>query len=560
MIAYYLITTIFVLISLIVLISCFEKKKISYYFTLIVLLMTLSCGGFLALALSTNLQEAILARKISYIGACFVPPVVLFSICTICNYEFPNWFRNLLYGYSFLVYLMVLTIGVNDFYYTNLYLTKFGNSTVLGHGYGVGHLFFYIILYGYMIIQILLLVYSLQKKYAVSRKNLWALIILEMFNITLFLCSKQLLSDVEIMPFMYMVDSWILLYLHRRVVIYNIEDCVVSSLGKQESYGYIMFDNRKNYLGCNNIAKKIFPEISNCKVDLQVKDVPEVEAVLNWIDEYSTSANNNFSYKNGDRHYQCYIERIWHKEKACGYIVEMQEDTDKWNYMNLLSSYNAELESRVKEKTEHIVNIQSKVLVGMANMVENRDGNTGGHIKRTSDVIRILIETIQEKNLLPLEEQFCCDMIKAAPMHDLGKIGIDDMILKKPGRLTDEEFAIMQTHAEKSAVLVESILKGVEEEHFVNVAINVARHHHEKWNGTGYPEHLKGEAIPIEARIMAIADVYDALVSKRCYKKAMSFEEAFEVMEKSMGSHFDPNLEQVFLLSREKLEKYYKNA
>lgn len=146
-------------------------------------------------------------------------------------------------------------------------------------------------------------------------------------------------------------------------------------------------------------------------------------------------------------------------------------------------------------------------------MVENRDGNTGGHIKRTSDVIRILVETIQEKNLLPLGKTFCEDIIKAAPMHDLGKIGIDDMILKKPGRLT-EEFAIMQTHSQKSALLVEGILKGVEEEHFVRVAVNVAKYHHEKWNGTGYPEHLKGEEIPLEARIMAIADVYDAKTIK----------------------------------------------
>ena len=118
----------------------------------------------------------------------------------------------------------------------------------------------------------------------------------------------------------------------------------------------------------------------------------------------------------------------------------------------------------------------------------------------------------------------------------------------------------MQTHAEKSALLVESILKGVEEEHFVRVAMNVAKYHHEKWNGSGYPEQLKGDAIPLEARIMAIADVYDALVSKRCYKEAMSFAKAFQVMEESMGSHFDPQMEQVFLLSREKLEAYYRDA
>ena len=197
--------------------------------------------------------------------------------------------------------------------------------------------------------------------------------------------------------------------------------------------------------------------------------------------------------------------------------------------------------------------------MGIASVVENRDDSTGGHVKRTSDVIRILIDVIREKNILELSDNFCDDLIKAAPMHDLGKIGIDDKILRKPGRLTEEEFATMQSHVVKSAHLVEQILNGVEEEHFVKVAFNVARYHHEKWNGMGYPDKLKGEEIPLESRIMAIADVYDALVSKRCYKEPMSFEQAYSVMIESMGSHFDPNLEQVFILSRNKLEEYYSS-
>ena len=164
---------------------------------------------------------------------------------------------------------------------------------------------------------------------------------------------------------------------------------------------------------------------------------------------------------------------------------------------------------------------------------------------------------MKENNLLQVDEQFCQAVIKSAPMHDLGKIAIDDKILRKPGRLTNEEFAIMQTHAEKSGELAESILKDVEDEYFVKIARNMARHHHEKWNGAGYPDHLKGEHIPLEARIMAVADVYDALVSKRCYKEAMSFEQAYEVMMESMGSHFDPQMEEVFVKSRKKLEAYY---
>ena len=149
------------------------------------------------------------------------------------------------------------------------------------------------------------------------------------------------------------------------------------------------------------------------------------------------------------------------------------------------------------------------------------------------------------------------DIVRAAPTHDLGKISIDSNILNKPARLTDEEFAIMKTHSTKSGEMVLILLDGVEEERFVRVAFNVARFHHERWDGRGYPEGLVGSMIPMEARIMAIADVYDALVSKRCYKEPMSFEEASRIMCENMGTQFDPNMEAVFLGCRPQLERYY---
>ncbi len=560
MVEYYLITTILALVNLIILIFKFEEKRIIFYLTIIGVLMSVSCGGYLALALSTNLSEAILAKKIYYMGGCFIPPVLFFAMCTVCNFKVADWLRNLLYVYSFLVYGVILTIGHNDIYYINIHLGKFGNATTLEYEYGLAHLFFDIILYGYMVVELIILVYSMHKKYAVSRKNLWAFIMLEVVNTIFFIVGRYLDSTFEIMPLLYVVDGWIILYMHRRATMYSIEDSIISSLGKQDTYGYILFDNHMNYLGCNNIVKELIPEIVRCKVDLPVKNVPQMDVILKWVNDSAVKSDIVFSYEAMEKHYQCTVENLWYKEKTCGYIIEMQEDTDRWNYLNLLSSYNSNLEKQVEEKTEHISNIQSQVLVGMADMVENRDDSTGGHIKRTSDVMHILIEVIEENNLLNLNKQFCKDLIKAAPMHDLGKIGIDDKILRKPGRLTEEEFVIMQTHTIKSAALVESILKGVEEDHFVKIAMNVARHHHEKWNGCGYPDRLRGEEIPLEARIMAIADVYDALVSKRCYKEAMSFEEAFAVMQESMGTHFDPKLEQVFLLSRERLEEYYRSA
>ena len=159
---------------------------------------------------------------------------------------------------------------------------------------------------------------------------------------------------------------------------------------------------------------------------------------------------------------------------------------------------------------------------------------------------------------LSYSKEFYEDMIAAAPMHDIGKIAIDDNVLCKPGKFTEEEFAEMKTHAEKGAVIIKNLLSNLQGDFFVEIAKNMAGSHHERWDGSGYPYGLKGENIPLEARVMAIADVYDALVSKRCYKDAFSFEEAYNIIDSSMGKHFDPSLKKYFDQSRAELEAYYK--
>ena len=205
------------------------------------------------------------------------------------------------------------------------------------------------------------------------------------------------------------------------------------------------------------------------------------------------------------------------------------------------------------------VDMQEKLVFGMATMVEGRDKSTGGHIKRTSKVVELLVNEMKKDSSLNINHRFYINVIKAAPMHDLGKIAIDDVILRKPGKYTQDEFAIMKSHSEEGSIIVKDILKDGEDEYFEQIAVNVARYHHEKWNGLGYPCGLKGEDIPLEARIMAIADVYDALVSKRVYKDEFSFEEANRIILESMGTHFDPNLEKYYLQAKEKIEEFYKS-
>ena len=238
----------------------------------------------------------------------------------------------------------------------------------------------------------------------------------------------------------------------------------------------------------------------------------------------------------------------------------MHDDTKDQKYITLLNGFNDKLRDEVNQKTEHIVEMHNNLILSMATMVESRDNSTGGHIKRTSEVVNILISEIQkdkDQNHLQISADFCHNIIKAAPMHDLGKIAVDDEILRKPGRFTEEEFEKMKAHAAEGARIVHEILKDTDDKAFHILAENVAHYHHERWDGSGYPEGLKGEDIPLEARIMAVADVYDALVSKRVYKDAMSFEKADSIMMESFGKHFDRQLEKYYVAARPRLEEYY---
>jgi response regulator RpfG family c-di-GMP phosphodiesterase len=239
-----------------------------------------------------------------------------------------------------------------------------------------------------------------------------------------------------------------------------------------------------------------------------------------------------------------------------GWLMEIYDTSEETRYREMLRDYRIRLEADVRDKTKDLDRIRQTIVMGMASMIESRDFSTGGHIKRTSDVVAIFAEELLNCGY-PLGRRFLHLVVIAAPMHDLGKIAVDDDVLRKKGKYTSEEYEEMKQHAAKGAVIVRRVLSGMDDEELVNVVANVAHYHHEKWNGQGYPTGLKGEEIPVEARIMALADVFDALVSKRYYKDAYSYDDAFKIIEESIGSHFDPELGRIFLSVRPKLEELY---
>ena len=234
-----------------------------------------------------------------------------------------------------------------------------------------------------------------------------------------------------------------------------------------------------------------------------------------------------------------------------------------------LEQYKENLEQEIEQKnlsiTQHnekMLALQDNIIIGMANLIESRDGDTGEHIKRTSFYVNLLARAIRDKGLYTdiLTDNYIELLTKAAPMHDIGKILVPDHILQKPGRLTPEEYEIIKEHSAAGGKIIREVLGFIEEKDYIEIASDMAAHHHEKWNGSGYTKGLAQEDIPLSARIMAIADVFDALVSKRCYKSPMPVEEAFAEMEKSSGTHFDPQLVKIFLGLKEEIMGYLHSA
>ena len=214
-----------------------------------------------------------------------------------------------------------------------------------------------------------------------------------------------------------------------------------------------------------------------------------------------------------------------------------------------LERQNEILDQQVKQRTLQLENLQDALIISMASLAETRDNETGHHIRRTQYYIRELAQTLQDNPRFATLTDKNIDLIyKSAPLHDIGKVGVPDRILLKPARLTPEEFEEMKRHTiyGRDALMAAEKTLGTTES-FLSTAKEIAYFHHEKWDGSGYPEGLAGDSIPAAARLMALVDVYDALISKRPYKDAMPHEQAVEIIVKGKSSHFDPDVVDAFL-------------
>lgn len=215
----------------------------------------------------------------------------------------------------------------------------------------------------------------------------------------------------------------------------------------------------------------------------------------------------------------------------------------------------------IQRKSEQLTKLQNGLIMVLADMVESRDQCTGDHVFKTAAYTEIILCQMLREGIYSdqLTEEYIAEVVNSAPLHDVGKITVSDVILNKPGKLTDEEFRIMQNHTVEGGKIIDKAMALVDEDTgYLTEAKNLALYHHEKWNGKGYPTGLKGEEIPLSARVMAVADVFDALVSRRSYKEPFSIEKALSIIREDAGSHFDPLVAQAFLDAEDEVRRVAK--
>nr|MCR5618768.1 HD domain-containing protein [Lachnospiraceae bacterium] len=210
----------------------------------------------------------------------------------------------------------------------------------------------------------------------------------------------------------------------------------------------------------------------------------------------------------------------------------------------------------IKTKSEQIENLQSGLIYILADMVESRDKCTGDHIKKTAGYVRLILDLLKENEVYPgqVNDEYIQSVINSAPLHDLGKIKISDLILNKSAKLDDDEYENMKQHTLFGKDVIERAKMLSPGSDYLDEALNLATYHHEKWDGSGYPKGLKGEEIPLSARIMAISDVFDALLSKRSYKNPFTFEQAMNIIKEGSGTSFDPKLVELFVNNEERVK------
>lgn len=498
-------------------------------------------------------ELAMQSLKVTYVGKPFIIYSLYLFVMEYCGVSIPKARRNIFFLISLTITILVFTNNYHGLFYSSIDFTNEGlfPHMILQHGI-LYNLYTAFLCYYFLGMIIVCIRKYRRHESPIIQKQIIILLVLIFFSI--FCLAAYLLNltaGYDATAIAYIVAVFFFERLMRK---YSLFDTL--TLAKDEAIdhmknGLIVIDIYGNPVYTNAEAAKVLECIRKQEhrdrpieylevlaangrpLFISQKLAPELEDI---------SGNENYVY-------ELSLRDIIHDNANYGQMLTITENTDHYYYT-------ARLKEEVSKKTKEVISIQRDIIGSFAAIIEARDGITGLHIKNTGNLVKVLV------NLMKEDDRYCniitsdyAQMVAdAAHLHDIGKIAIPDCILQKKGKLTDEEFAIMKTHPQEGARILDSTLKGLESDSYYQIAHDMALYHHEHYDGKGYPAGISGCSIPLSARIMAVADVYDALRSKRHYKDGFSKEKSVQIIRDTMGTQFDPTIASIFLEHIDEME------
>lgn len=510
---------------------------------------------------ATSIEMLMIGTKMNYAGA----TSVYFFIILFCV----KYFRvtkydilvKILAVISVFFVIVTVTFEMHPFFYKSFYMDTSGTFPDLVKDYGFLHTAYLVMIVGYSMTAVGIIINEMRRKADkwVDFGNNLALICIVLIPSACFLLDKAVDAPMELAPLGLFVADGFLIYL-----IGGSKICDMNVLAREYIFesiddAIVVVDRSLHYKESNKVARELYTELEDAIVGDSIHHAcPEIDGM---ILKQSNSSEVNYIEKSG-KVFRVRLKEVRDRGNIGGYVVWLEDVTAQKNSMKLLENYQRDLENEVNRKTSQLKKMQEQMINGFSAIVENKNLVTGGHVQRTSGYVEAIARELTKEHIYDdvLTESYREKLRLVAPLHDIGKVSIPDHILDKPAKLTTEEFEVIKTHSENGAKIIEKTMSESDDEEYYEMAKQITRYHHEKWNGRGYPAGLAGERIPLNARIMAVADVFDALVSERPYKRAFSFEEAFDIISSESGEHFDPKVVSAFLNIRDEIECLYHES
>ncbi len=552
----------FLLSILCFIIACLQKpsteQKLTSLVTFFAFLLWFSYWSNL---FADNLAVSVLCNKLVYISTISVYFVLFIFYARYYRVHIPKWLYAFMSVFSILILVSTTTYDLHHLYYISYSWDNSGAVPIIRKEHGPLHSLYYVLLLCYLSLYFFIFLRQFVKKRTTNRLNEILMILMVFLPSVSYILEKILGNpSIELVPFGLLFTELILIYLIGKARISDINILAKEFIFNSIEDAFIVVDRKMFYKGSNKAAEELFPSLAEAIPNQHIQSIsPELTRIFD--DEFSSAKKSTKYFEKSNRVFQPSI-RLMHDSNQTSYVLCLLDVTDQRKHYSLLQNYQRDLEHEVRIKTKALKQMQRKMLIGFAEIVENKNMITGGHVKRTSSyAYAIAIELrVTEHYVNTLTDAFIEGLQMVAPLHDIGKVSVPDSILDKPAKLTTEEFDIIKSHTTNGKILIERVLSEDEDQSYYEIAKNVAFYHHERWDGDGYPSRLKREEIPLEARIMAVADVFDALVSSRPYKKAFSMDTAFDIILEERGKHFDPVIVDAFISIRPIVEKVFKDV